>query len=106
MTTQPIEYVRPTWREVNIDLLAKKMFGAHGNHNDAYMDANWPMISLSSGRDWARAAKAAVDELIDRPEREFQAQIDKVLSGEPNEILTLQQPHVGSWSPAAAGDWL
>ncbi len=92
---------RPTWREVNIDLLAKKMFGAHGNHNDAYMDANWPMISLSSGIDWTRAAEAAVDELIDRPEREFLAQCDAIIAADG-----VWQRRVGSWSPVAADDWL
>lgn len=94
MTIQPTE-TQATYRDAMIDKLAQKLYAAHGGHNERYMAANWPMISLSYGSDWIRAAEAAVDELIDRPEREFQSRLAEVLT------LPAQQ-----WQVATADDWL
>jgi len=48
-----------------------------------------------NGSHWATLAEAAVDELIDRPEREFQAQLAAVVAR--NE----EADSVGSWAPEA-----
>lgn len=96
MTTQPIEYERPTWREVNIDLLAVKMYGAH-TASLWGVELQLGTATPENQSAWLAAAEAAVDELIDRPERDFQAQCDAVLN---------RPAHVGSWSPVAADDWL
>jgi hypothetical protein len=83
---------RPDWRTVNVSLLAEKLYAAY--HESQFHDVPLQLSVTSSitVADWERVAEAAVDELIDRPEREFQAQVDKVLATE--------------WQPATAGDWL
>ena len=84
--------VRPGWRQVNVNLLAEKLYAAY--HESAFHDVPLQLAGTSSitVADWERVAEAAVDELIDRPEREFQAQIDAVLKS--------------GWQPATASDWL
>ena len=111
--TQQAE-TRPEWRDVNIDLLAEKLKMARG-YDPSHID-------------WTAVAEAAVDELIDRPEREFQAQLSEVLKGDtvrmelPDGTLvadtvqaiawierTGSEPrpaHIGTWQPAAVDDWL
>ena len=88
---------RPDWRTVNVNLLAEKLYAAY--HESQFHDVPLRLQGKSSVTvaDWERVAEAAVDELIDRPEREFQAQCDAVLA---------RPAHVGSWSPATADDWL
>lgn len=109
MTAEAAE--RPTWRDVNIDKLAERLYAA--------TEAN--LAVLLNENDWLAIAEAAVDELIDRPEREFQARLDAVLADyEQNpsdaewsaakgwkDVTANGVPrHVGTWSPAGAGDWL
>lgn len=96
MTTTATE--RPTWREVNIDLLAQKLYTTH---TQSLWGAEFRLATCSPETiaSWNAVAEAAVDELIDRPEREFQAQCDAVLAAEPVR-------RVGTWSPAKADDWL
>lgn len=86
---------RPDWRTVNVSLLAEKLYAAY--HESQFHDVPLQLAGTSSitVADWERVAEAAVDELIDRPEREFQAQCDAVLN----------RP-VAPWRPASAGDWL
>lgn len=87
MTVQPIEYERPTWRDVSIDLLAGKL-------RQAFMAA--PIGEL-----WTTMAEAAVDMLIDEPEREFQSQLQAVLGEEVTESRAARE-----WREAKASDWL
>jgi hypothetical protein len=78
---------RPEWRDVNVALLADRLRNTYNNRP--------PNSDV-----WNLVAEAAVDELIDRPEREFQKQLDAVLtSSGPTR-------HVGTWSPATVDDWL
>lgn len=98
MTIQPTD--RPTWREVNIDKLAQLLYSAHTTIIWG-IDSQLATASPENQAAWNAAAEAAVDELIDRPEREFQAQCEAVLAP-----MRIEPAHVGSWSPAAAGDWL
>lgn len=83
---------RPDWRTVNVNLLAEKLYAAY--HASQFHDVPLQLAGTSSitVADWERVAEAAVDELIDRPEREFQAQCKAALGTE--------------WQPASPGDWL
>ena len=83
---------RPDWRRVNVNLLAEKLYAAY--HESQFHDVPLQLAGTSSitVADWERVAEAAVDELIDRPEREFQAQVDAVLKAE--------------WQPVSKDDWL
>jgi len=51
-------------------------------------------------RMWERVAEAAVDELIDRPEREFKQQLAAIVARNEG------RDSVGSWAPATAEGWL
>ena len=53
-----------------------------------------------NGSHWATLAEAAVDELIDRPEREFQAQLEAIVA------RNAEGDSMGSWAPATAEGWL
>lgn len=101
MTAQATEYVRPEWREVNIDLLAEKLYAAHTRMQWGepfkLENAAWNTI-----RDWTAVAEAAVDELIDRPERAFQAQVDALLALDEHPETSVDR----QWSEAKASDWL
>lgn len=101
MTIEAAE-ARPDWRQVNMRLLAGKLYAAR-------MHSNFHNVDLTLEREpqhvieaWERVAEAAVDELIDRPDREFQAQLDALLaSSKP-----VKPPAASEWRAATAGDWL
>lgn len=101
MSSQATE-ARPDWRQVNIRLLAGKLYAAHAASNLHNVEFTLDRCSPYIIEAWERAAEAAVDELIDGPNREFQAQLDAVLlSEEPAE-----SPAASEWRAATAGDWL
>ena len=108
MTVQPIEYERPTWRDVNISKLAGRLYAAHmqSNFHDAEMalDSNSQIVVEA----WWRAAEAAVDMLIDEPEREFQAQLQAVLNASESVpgSRSLESKAAREWREAKANDWL
>lgn len=107
MTIQPTEYVRPDWRQVNINLLADKLYAAY--HESAFHDVPMQLHGKSTitVADWERVAEAAVDELIDRPEREFQAQLATVLGREAEEDAERHDSVAArEWREATASDWL
>lgn len=109
MTIQPTEYERPTWRNVNIDLLAQRMYSAYMQSNFHDAEVSLENNSRLIVKAWWRAAEAAVEMIVDEPEKEFQRQIDRVLSGEPNELLTLQpleSKAAREWREAKASDWI
>lgn len=91
MSSQVIED-RPDWRQVNIRLLAGKLYAAR-------MHSNFHNVDLTLEREpqhvieaWERVAEAAVDELLDRPDREFQAQLDALLASEAPRLSDLRMP--------------
>jgi len=94
-------YVRPDWRQVNIALLAGKLYAA-------YMHSDFHNVELQLDKNpqhiveaWQRVAEAAVDELIDKPDREFQAQLEAVLNKPEVESKAARE-----WREASADDWL
>ena len=87
MTIQPTEYVRPTWREVNIELLAERLRQAC---------LNWD----GTGNAWAALAEAAVEMIVDEPEREFHASMQAVLNP------VTESSAAREWREAKAGDWV
>ena len=87
MTIQPVEYERPTWRDVNIDLLAEKLRQA------------W--LAAPIGELWATLAEAAVDMIVDEPEREFWRQLQAVLGNEVTESEAARE-----WREAKASGWI
>lgn len=101
MTIQPTEYVRPEWREVNVDKLAQRLYAEHWRSE--YHDVE--MILAHRGQPtidkWTRIAEAAIDLLIDEPEREFEAQMAAVLGRE-----VIESKAASEWREATASDWL
>ena len=92
---------RPDWRQVNISLLAGKLYAA-------FMHSEFHEIELKLEHEaqhvveaWYRAAEAAVDELIDKPDREFQAQLDALLASSKASQIPAKE-----WRELSAGDWL
>ena len=105
MTAPVVE--RPDWRQVNIRLLAAKLYAAHAAsdlHNVEFtLDRCSPYIIEA----WERAAEAAVDELIDKPNRKFQAQLDALLASDVVEDeWRHDSPPASEWRAATAKDWL
>ena len=89
MATSTETAAEPTYRDAMIDKLAQRL---HSSGRD------W---SGPAGSDWWHAlAEAAVDELIDRPEREFQAQLAAIVA------RNAEGDSMGSWAPATASGWL
>jgi len=91
--------VEPTYRDVSIDLLLSKLYAAYWNTDESAADK---YLAATPGlvRMWRRVAEAAVDELIDRPEREFKQQLAAIVAR--NE----ERDSVGSWAPATAEGWM
>lgn len=76
-----------SYRDATINLLAIKLAATH-------------LPSAEDDINWTAVAEAAVDELIDRPEREFKQQLAAVVAS--NE----ERDSMGSWAPATASGWL
>ncbi|MBT2587914.1 hypothetical protein [Arthrobacter sp. ISL-95] len=95
-------YVRPDWRQVNIALLAGKLYAAFNGsyfHDVKLRLENNPRHVIEA---WEHAAAAAVHELIDKPDREFQAQLEAVLNAD-----SVAEPTAArEWREAKASDWL
>jgi hypothetical protein len=79
--------VRPSYRDAMIDNLAEQLRQA------------W-IAPRPAGGLWAALAEAAVDELIDRPEREFQQQLAAIVMADQH------RGHIGTWQPATVEAWL
>lgn len=106
MTIEATE-ARPDWRQVNIFLLASKLYAAHAASNfhnvELALDRN-PQHIVDA---WMRAAEAAVDELIDKPDREFQAQLEALLASETADDAERHDSKAArEWREAKASDWL
>jgi hypothetical protein len=91
MTIEATE-ARPDWRQVNIHLLAGKLYAAHAASNLHNVEFTLDRCSPHIIEAWERAAEAAVQELIDRPNREFQAQLDALLTTEAPRLSDLRMP--------------
>jgi len=100
MTIQPTEYERPTWREVNIDLLAQRMYDAHTMSTwGATFDLDTTSPELTAA--WYAAAEAAVEMIVDEPEKEFHASLQAVLNTPVTESKAARE-----WREAKASDWI
>lgn len=99
--TPPNPGVRPSYRDMQISALAQRLYAAY-NRSELHAvefqlsGQHWTVIDM-----WKRVAEAAVDELIDRPEREFQAQLDAILASDGPTVK-----RVDAWTPATAEGWL
>lgn len=101
MTVKATE-ARPDWRQVNIFLLASKLYAAHAASNFHNVELSLDRNPQHIVEAWMRAAEEAVDELIDKPDREFQAQLEAVLAGSrPVESTAARE-----WREASVNDWL
>jgi len=100
MTIQPTE-TRADWREVMLSKLAQRLYAAYW-HSDLHdVELTLPDRSRAAREKWQRVAEAAVDLLIDEPEREFQAQLQAVLGNEVTESKAARE-----WREAKASDWI
>jgi hypothetical protein len=93
-------YERPTWRQVNIDRLAQRLYAAHtkslwGYEFDLHAESN------ESAAGWLAAAEAAVEMIVDEPEKEFQQSLAAVLNKPATESQAARE-----WREASAGDWM
>jgi hypothetical protein len=106
VTIQPTEYERPTWRQVNIDKLAQRLYAEHWRSQ--YHDVE--LILAHRGQPtidkWTRVAEAAVDLLIDEPEREFEAQLADVLGIGNRSPEVTESTAASEWREATASDWM
>lgn len=100
MTIQPTE-TRPDWRQVNIDKLAQRLYAAYWRSDLHDVELTLPDRSRAAKEKWQRVAEAAVDLLIDEPEREFQAQLEAILGDEVTESEAARE-----WREAKASDWI
>lgn len=103
MTIQPTEYERPTWREVNIDLLAQRMYHAHTSSTwGATFDLD--TTSPENRAAWTAAAEAAVEMIVDEPEKEFHENLQAILTkfGTP----VTESKAAREWREAKASDWI
>lgn len=100
MTIEATDYVRPSWREVNIDLLAQRLYSAHTN---SLWGAEFDLHTTSNetAAAWLAAAEAAVEMIIDEPERQFQAQMQAILNQPVTESKAARE-----WREAKASDWM
>jgi len=95
-----MEEVMSSYREMMIDKLAQQLY-------TAYTESTWGEgvkfqldTCAQTTRDaWTACAEAAVDELIDRPEREFQASLAAIIANNH------EADSMGAWVPAIPGAW-
>jgi hypothetical protein len=91
--------VRPSYRDMQITALAQRLYTANTmSRHGAEFELG--TTSSENAAAWYASAEAAVDELIDRPEREFKQQLAAVVAS--NE----ERDSMGSWAPATASGWL
>ena len=95
------EYERPTWRDVNIDKLAQRLYAEHWRSDFHSVEMSLAHRGQATQDKWRRIAEAAVDLLIDEPEREFEAQLASVLGSEVTESKAASE-----WREATASDWM
>ena len=94
------EYVRPSWRQVNISLLAQRMYTANtmSRHGAEFELSTTSPENVAS---WLASAEAAVEMIVDEPEKEFQQSLAAVLKAPVTESQAARE-----WREASAGDWL
>lgn len=92
--------VRNGYRDMQVTALAQRMYAAYWRIPAADAEIHLPDGDFTETNRWKRVAEAAVDELIDRPEREFQAQLAAIVSADQH------RTHVGTWQPATVEAWL
>ena len=100
MTIQPTE-TRAEWREVMLDKLAQRLYAEHWRSQYHDVEMSLAHRGQPTQDKWRRIAEAAVDLLIDEPERDFQAQLQAVLGEEVAESKAARE-----WREATASDWL
>lgn len=106
MTIQPTEYERPTWRQVNVDKLAQRLYAAYWKSDLHGVELTLPDRCEATREKWQRVAEAAVDLLIDEPEKEFQAQLEAILGAEVTDPQDTGSQAAREWREASASDWL
>lgn len=100
MTIEATE-TRPTWRDVQVDKLAQRLYAEHWRSDFHSFDMLLAHRGQPTIDKWTRVANAAIDLLIDEPEREFEAQMAAVLGSEVAESVVARE-----WREATASDWL
>lgn len=101
MTIQPTEYMRPEWRDVNVAKLAQRLYAEHWRSDFHDVELSLAHRGQPTIDKWTRIAEAAIDMLIDQPERDFEAQLLSVLGTEVTESKAASE-----WREATASDWL